>query len=166
MESWNSRGGMVNSSVSSARGGKPASTNARWGVMNGSIALAPGRSNGECCHLKIPGTTGADGQSERHRRDLLSLRGVSEFRRSGGVWELQASKTHRSESNGGKERAARRSAPGHLSGADAICFRYGESRSLGGLEVSGNSKPPKLPGAKAMANRAQSPTNITESVVP
>ena len=35
--------------------------------------------------------------------------------------------------------------------ADAICFRYGESRSFGGLEMSGDSKPPKLPAAKAMS---------------
>ena len=47
--------------------------------------------------------------------------------------------------------------PARLSGADAICFRYGEARSFGGLEVSGNSTPPKLPGAKAMVGKSGPP---------
>ena len=46
---WNPRSVLVRLSANSAGGGKPASTNARCGVMNGSIAWAPGRRNGECC---------------------------------------------------------------------------------------------------------------------
>ena len=52
--------------------------------------------------------------------------------------------------------------PGRLSGADAICFRYGESRSFGGFEVSGDSKPPKLPGAKARAGKSGPPAARTQ----
>ena len=44
---------------------------------------------------------------------------------------------------------------GRLSGT--ICFRCGESRSFGGLEVPGNSKSPKLPEAKAMAGKSGPP---------
>ena len=58
-------------------------------------------------------------------------------------------------SEGGKMGSA--SHPPGRGHADAICFRYGEARSFGGFEVSGDSKPPKLPGAKARSGKSGPP---------
>ncbi len=59
---------------------------------------------------------------------------------------------HRAEYSPGASRLPPRR--GH---ADAICFRYGESRSFGVFEVSGDFKPPKLPGAKAREGKSGPP---------